>query len=200
VVSTNMTPTRPTNIEAAGRSPKRTSRRMKITLPEPLAVQLDQLAANTGEPAARLAGHMVRDGIAEAAVSGQVRAPRARPAPPIHAEAPEDEDHDQRAPWLEPYGGDREWRGWMWGGIVALHGRYPTVLAGLKDGWWKSEAHVEILCALVVWRQWIDDAGRDPREELAFHVQLSDYGHALRQEGGSVTKTWMPGAPPPEWV
>jgi hypothetical protein len=87
----------------------------------------------------------------------------------------------------------------MWGGIVALHGRYPTTLAGLKDGWWKSEAHVETLCALVVWRQWIDDAGRDPRGELAFQVQLSDYGLALRQEGGGVTRAWTPGPAPDEW-
>ena len=63
----------------------------------------------------------------------------------------------------------------------------------------ESEAHVETLWALVVWRQWIDDAGRDPREELAFQVQLSDYGLALRQEGGGVTRAWKPGAAPDEW-
>jgi hypothetical protein len=50
-----------------------------------------------------------------------------------------------------------------------------------------------------VWRQWIDDAGRDPREELAFQVQLSDYGLALRQEGGGVTRAWKPGPAPDEW-
>jgi hypothetical protein len=44
-----------------------------------------------------------------------------------------------RPPWLEPYAGDSEWRSWMWGGIVALHGRYPTALAELKDGWWNSK-------------------------------------------------------------
>jgi hypothetical protein len=171
------------------------SRRLKITLPETLAAQLDELAANTGEPAARLAGQMVREGIAEAAASGQVHPPRARPAP-VALEAPED---DRRPPWLEPYGGDPEWRSWMWGGIVALYGRYPAALDGLKDDWWKSETHVETLCALVVWRQWIDDAGRDPREELAFQVQLSDYGLALRQEGGGVTRAWKPGAAPDGW-
>jgi hypothetical protein len=88
----------------------------------------------------------------------------------------------------------------MWGGIVALHGRYPTALASLKDGWWESEAHVETLCAIVVWRQLIDDACRDPREELAFQVNLSDYGDTLRREGGSVTDAWKPGAPPDGWV
>jgi hypothetical protein len=168
-------------------------------LPDGLATQLDELAANAGEPAARLAGQMVRQGVAEAVVSGQVRPPRARPAPAAPDPA-ENENPDQRAPWLQPYGGDREWRSWMWGGIVALHGRYPTALAGLKDGWWESEAHVETLCALVVWRQLIDDACRDPREELAFQVNLSDYGHTLRQEGGGVTRAWKPGAPPDGWV
>ena len=174
------------------------SRRLKITLSDALAVQLDELAANIGEPAARLAGQMVRHGIAEAAASGQVQPPRARPTT-IALEPPEGEAPDRRPPWLEPYGGDAEWRSWMWGGIVALHGRYPTMLAELKDGWWKSETHVETLCALVVWRQWLDDAGRDPREELAFQVQLSDYGLALRHEGGGVTRAWKPGAAPDEW-
>jgi hypothetical protein len=142
---------------------------------------------------------MVRHGIAEAAASRQARVPRATPAPVV-SEAPEEEEPQRRPPWLEPHGGDPQWRALMWGGIVALHGRYPTALAGLKNGWWENEAHVETLCALVVWRQEIDDAGRDPREELDFHVQLSDYGHALRQEGGGVTRTWEPGAPPDGWV
>jgi hypothetical protein len=177
----------------------RRSRRLKITLPETLAAQLEELAETTGEPAARLAGQVVREGIADAAANGQVRVSRPRPAPAA-LEAPEDEGPDQRAPWLEPYGGDSQWRQWMWGGIVALHGRYPTALAGLKDDWWEIETHVETLCALAVWRQWIDDAGRDPREELAFQVTLSDYGHTLRQEGGSITRAWTPGAPPDEWA
>jgi hypothetical protein len=116
------------------------TRRLKITLPEALAVQLDELAANADEPVARLAGQMVRHGITEAAASGQVQPPRPRPTA-VALGAPE-EAADLRPPWLEPYSGDAEWRSWMWGGIVALHGRYPTSLAELKDGWWKSEAHV----------------------------------------------------------
>jgi hypothetical protein len=39
-----------------------------------------------------------------------------------------------------------------------------------------------------------------PREELTFQVSLSDYGHTLRQEGGSVTDAWKPGAPPAGWI
>lgn len=51
----------------------------------------------------------------------------------------------------------------MWGSIVALYGRYPHALAYLKDGWWEDAAHVEVLCALVVWRDWIDHVAEDPR-------------------------------------
>jgi hypothetical protein len=175
------------------------SRRLKITLPDGLAAQLDELAANTGEPVARLAGQMVRQGIAGAGTGEHVPAAQAQPAPVV-LDAYDEDEPEQRASWLEPYGGDREWRSWMWGGIVALHGRYPTALASLKDGWWESEAHVETLCAIVVWRQLIDDTCRDPREELAFQVNLSDYGDTLRREGGSVTDAWKPGAPPDGWV
>ncbi len=44
-----------------------------------------------------------------------------------------------------------------------------------------------------------DDAGGDPREELAFQAQLANYGHTLRQAGGSIKRPWQPGAPPIEW-
>ncbi len=40
---------------------------------------------------------------------------------------------------------------------------------------------------------------RRPREELAFQVQLANYGHSLRQAGGSINRAWQPGAPPGEW-
>jgi hypothetical protein len=42
--------------------------------------------------------------------------------------------------------------------------------------------------------------GEDPREELAFQNQLADYAQVLRQQGGGVTKTWKPGAPPDQWA
>jgi hypothetical protein len=88
----------------------------------------------------------------------------------------------------------------MWDQIVALHGRYPRALAALKDEWWTDEEHTETLCALAVWRSELDDAGQDPREELAFHTQLAGHAHTLRQEGGGVTKTWKPGTPPEGWA
>ena len=50
----------------------------------------------------------------------------------------------------------------MWGSILALCGRYPDELKGLKQGWWTDESQVETLCALAHWRQMLDDGGRDP--------------------------------------
>jgi hypothetical protein len=107
---------------------------------------------------------------------------------------------DRRAPWIEPFYDQQGWRTQMWGSIVALYGRYPRALQHLKDGWWEDASHVETLCALVVWRDWINQEADDPRHELAFQAQLADYERELRQEGGGVTQVWEPGAPPDEWV
>ena len=166
------------------------SHRMQIVLPDPAALQLRERAAAAGEPPSTLAGQMVRNGLALAARGGKVRPPRA---------APVLTNDCGRAPWLEPYGGDPDWRQQMWGAIVALHGRYPRHLENLKDRWWTDEPHTETLCALATWRAEIDDTGQDPREELAFQAQLADYAHTLRQQGGGVTKVWRPGAPPAGW-
>ncbi len=99
-----------------------------------------------------------------------------------------------RPRWLEPYGGGPDWRREMWGAVVALNGRYPRQLQDVKTGWWADESQTETLCALAVWRAEIDDAGQDPREELAFQHQLDHYADKLRQQGGSVTDAWRPGA------
>jgi len=169
------------------------SHKIQVVLPDPLATQLQELAAAAREPPSTLAGQFVRNGIAQLAMDGKVRP--LRQAPVLVGSKT-----GQRARWLEPWGGSVDWRAEMWGQIVALHGRYPRVLAHLKDRWWTDEAHVEMLCALAIWRSELDDTGVDPREELAFHTQLGDYAHTLRQEGGGVTKTWKPGAPPAEWI
>jgi hypothetical protein len=34
----------------------------------------------------------------------------------------------ERAPWLEPHGGENKGRQQMWGAVVALHGRYLSQL------------------------------------------------------------------------
>jgi hypothetical protein len=169
------------------------SHRLQVVLPDPVATQLHELAATVGEPLSTVAGQMVRNGVAEAAKDGKVRA--LRPAPILTGRR-----RIERARWLEPYGGDPAWRQEMWGAIVALHGRYPRYLEALKDQWWKDDAHTEVLCALAAWRAEIDDAGEDPREELAFQTHLADYAQVLRQQGGGVAKAWNPGAPPDEWT
>lgn len=168
------------------------SYRMKITLPDPTMSQLEALAEQRGEPASRIASQMVCTGLAEG------KDPR-RDDSSISASSPATAP-DRNAPWIEPVLGDPEWRSYMWGSIVALYGRYPHALAHLKHGWWEDAAHVEVLCALVVWRDWIDQVAEDPRHELAFHAQLSDYSRELRQEGGGVTRAWQPGAAPDGWA
>jgi hypothetical protein len=163
------------------------SSRIKITLPEQVAAQLDELAAAEGEPVARIAGGIVRARFANPTAGGS--GPRV-----LSFESP------ARPRWLEPYGGDREWRKRMWGSVVALYGRYPDELSGLQQGWWKDTSQVETLCALVVWRDTLDDTGSDPREELDFQLNVAEFGRRLSQQGGGVTKAWTPGAPPSEWV
>ncbi len=168
------------------------TQRLQIVLPDLAAARLRELADAAGEPLATLAAQIVRNGITRALKEGKITAPA---HPPTSAATV-----DRRPPWLEPYGGDEQWRREMWGSVVALHGRYPRHLEHLNDGWWQDEATAETLCALAVWRAEIDHDGRDPREELAFHHQLADIAHTLRQQGGGVERTWKPGAPPEDWV
>ncbi len=169
------------------------SQRIQIVLPDPIAEQLRELAAGADTPPSTLAAQIVSGGVALAAKDGKVRP--LRPASVLVGG-----NDSERAPWLEPYGGDSEWRKQMWGALVALHGRYPTQLEALKDKWWKDDSLTETLCALAVWRAELDDAGRDPRDELAFQNQLADLALVLGRQGGGVTKAWKPGAPPPEWA
>jgi hypothetical protein len=181
-----MTPNRPTDIDAPERSPRLANRRIKITLP---AILADKLAHRAGEPPAKVAAQIIRQAI-----------DNDHPSPSTRDNDTRSDDErgydDNRAPWLELYGGSREWRGLTW---VGLHACYPHVLSSLKDDWWHNATHLETLSALAYWHQWIDDAGRDPREEVAFQIQLADYGRVLRQEGGGVADAWELGAPPIDW-
>ena len=168
------------------------SHRLQIVLQDPAAAQLQELAAGAQEPPSTVAAQLVRDGLTRASDGGIVR-------PMKPARATLNGSGAERASWLEPYGGDSSWREYMWGAIVALHGRYPSHLEALNDSWWTSDAHTETLCALAVWRAEIDDVGENPREELSFQSELAAFAHTLRQEGGGVTKAWKPGAPPDDW-
>ena len=120
------------------------SKRLQIVLPDPVAAQLHELGDAAGEPVATLAARIVRDGVARAVKDGKITVPA---APPTTAATT-----DRRPPWLEPYGGDEQWRRETWGAIVALHGRYPRQLEQLKDGWWNDEATTETLAAFAAWR------------------------------------------------
>ena len=124
---------------------------MTITLPDPTMARLETLAEQRGEPASRIAAQMVCAGLAEG------KDPR-RDDSSISASSPATAP-DRNAPWIEPVLGDPEWRSYMWGSIVALYGRYPT--AGAPERRLEEDAaHVEVLCALVVWRDWIDQVAR----------------------------------------
>jgi hypothetical protein len=169
------------------------SRKYQVTLPGPVAEQLEQMAAGEEQPPTTLAGQFVRSEVARAAATGKVR-PLRQQALAVGATS-----RGERARWLAPYGGDADWSADMWGQIVALHGRYPEALGALQEHWWRKSQQTETLSALAVWRSELDDAGLDPREELAFQGQLDVFADKLRRQGGGVTKAWMPGAPPDEW-
>lgn len=164
------------------------SRRLKITLPDDVDACLVEIAVARGEPVSRVAAEIVRDEMAKAVGAARV-----------NETAPLNESPVTRAPWLEPYGGDRTWRQLMWGSIFALYERYPDALKGLKVGWWDDEAQVETLCALTHWRQMLDDGATDPRQELDFQFSIIEYGGQLKEAGGGVAKEWKPGAAPYEW-
>jgi hypothetical protein len=105
----------------------------------------------------------------------------------------DDADFDRHAPWIEPIMGDPEWKARMWGSIVALHGRYPRALEHLKNGWWNEASHVETLCALVVWRDWIDQEADDPRYELRFRRISPTTGARSIRKAAALSANGRPG-------
>jgi hypothetical protein len=90
------------------------SRRIKMTLPDPLVAQLEELAEERGEPIARIAAQFVCTEIEKriGEQTGQTIMPFAGPVT--------DPDLDRRAPWIEPFYDQQEWRTQIWGSIVAL--------------------------------------------------------------------------------
>ncbi len=171
--------------------------RIKITLSDSTIDELRGAAQARGEPMARLAARLISAGLAP----GESKPEPPPPRQPGEADTAGPQPRPaRRACWIEPFDGEQEWRRDMWAAIVALRERYPRELGHLKDAWWEQGTHVETLCALAVWRDWIDRAADDPREELVFHSQLEEYGRALRQEGGGVSAVWQPDAPPNEWA
>jgi hypothetical protein len=171
--------------------------RMKITLSDSTTDELRSAAEAGGEPMARLAARLISAGLAAGGEEPKPEPSRPRADRDTAGGHP---SRNRRARWVEPFENELEWRRDMWAAIVALRERYPRELGHLKDEWWEHRAHVETLCALAVWRDWIDQAADDPREELVFHSQLEEYGRTLRQEGGGVSAAWQPDAPPTGWA
>jgi hypothetical protein len=169
--------------------------RIQISLPTSTIDQLRAIADSTGEPVARIATRLVLSGLTDG--RSATRAPR-------RSQAPADEPTQEPVipPWLEPFDDEerRLWRQRTWGDAVALYGRYPASLENLPEYWWRESELLENVCALAAWRLSIDCAGRDPREELAFHNQLADFRAVLRHRGGSVAERFKPGAPHDEWI
>ncbi|MGC2375300.1 MAG: hypothetical protein WA484_15635 [Solirubrobacteraceae bacterium] len=152
--------------------------RIQISLPEAAIGQLRMIAKTTGEPTSRVAARFVLSTLA-----GENHAqPPATPVP--DATPPRPKPRPRRRPvWLQPWDNDEEriWLQDMWGSIVALLERYPTMLGGLPDRWWHDARLVEWLSALATWRTNIDTASEDPREEIAFHNGLQQLARIIDQ-------------------
>ncbi len=169
------------------------SRRIKITLPDPLVAQLEALAEERGEPTSRVAAQLcsLRSRSEQASNLERRSCPQSVP---------------QRTPTriVTRRGSNRYSTRGVAQLDVGLDRRVVRPLsadAGAPErGLVGGQSHLETLCALVVWRDWIDQAADDPRHELAFQTQLGDYGHLLRQEGGGVTQLWKPGPAPTAWI
>lgn len=172
------------------------SRKLQVTLPDPAAEKLWQLAEHADQPPGRLASQLL-----QRTIDYQARRPGPPTAPAPLTGAREHTDPDDpggRPPWLPPYEDTDAWRALTWGAIAALHARYPQQLQNLKDGWWQDTALLEKLSAIAHWRQQLDQAAADPREELYFHDTLDRLATQLaRQPGGS--NRWDPSTMLSDW-
>jgi hypothetical protein len=165
--------------------------RVMITLPDPLAEQLDQHAARTAQRTATAAAELIRDALNHPA---QTKTPA--------ASASRSPTSEQTAPWIEPSDETRAaWRSETWMAILALCARYPKELARLENAWWRRPSRVETLAALAEWRNRLDHESTDPREELAFQGRLAELQYTLEHAPGIGADTFDPSAPPPtEWL
>jgi hypothetical protein len=149
-----------------------------IRLPDPAHATLEQRAQEAGEPLASTASGLLRavlqDGETKPArpVRNPRPGPRSRPGSPVPG-----------APWIAS-DEDPDWHKNTWGAIVALHRRYPRVLAKLEHDWHEYPERAETLAALAIWRANIDTSAEDPREELAFHNALQQLARTLDQTPG----------------
>ncbi|MGO9320952.1 MAG: hypothetical protein ACLQBY_09155 [Solirubrobacteraceae bacterium] len=167
--------------------------RVAITLDEHALAELGRRAQAAGEPVARTAARLVRDGLLSTqAQAASEPSPAARPAEGQGAGLPG---------WLEPPDKREKWRRELWATVCALAERYPVVFSKLVADWWKDRALVEVLGALSAWRSQLD-AGQtaDPRAELLFHDRLELLERRLTQAGDPTAARFAGGPPPAEWI
>lgn len=177
------------------------SRRLHVTLPEPVAEQLRDLAELADQPPGRLAGTLLQKAIAQARRNGLPACPPSPPSPPLADTGHRDANATpgERPPWLQPYENPHAWRALAWGAIAALHSRYPRQLEALQENWWEDNDLLERLCAVAHWRQQLDEHASDPREEIYFHDTLANLARFLSQQPGTHGK-WDPNVIPAGWI
>ena len=130
--------------------------RVAITLDEHALAELGRRAQANGEPVARTAARLVRDGL----LSTQAQA-GGEPAPATATRPAEGQDAGLPG-WLEPPDKREVWRRELWAAVCALAERYPGVFSKLVADWWTDRALIEVLGALSAWRSQLD-AGQSRR-------------------------------------
>ncbi|MGH2854319.1 MAG: hypothetical protein ACRDLF_09040 [Solirubrobacteraceae bacterium] len=171
--------------------------RVAITLDEHALAELGRRAQAAGEPVARAAARMVRDGLlsTQAQAAGELAT-----APPV-ALARGEGGNVGLPGWLEPPGERERWRRELWAVVCALAERYPRAFSKLPGDWWTDRALVEVLGALGAWRSQLDSGqSADPRGELLFHDRLELLERQLTQAGDPTATRFKGGPPPSEWV
>jgi hypothetical protein len=166
--------------------------RVAITLDEHALAELGRRAQAAGEPVARTAARLVRDGLLSTqAQSASELSPRIT-----------SEDGSGRSPaWLQPASERERWRRELWAAVCALAERYPRVFSQLVADWWTDRALVEVLGALSTWRSQLDtDQSADPRAELLFHDRLELLERHLTHASDPTAARFTGGPPPSEWV
>jgi hypothetical protein len=170
--------------------------RVAITLDEHALAELSRRAQANGEPAARTAARMVRDGL----LSTHAHTAGEQPTP-------EDSGRDSKGGgqglpgWLEPPGERERWRRELWATVVGLAERYPRVFSKLVADWWTDRQLIEVLGALGAWRSQLDRGEYpDPRAEILFHDRLELLDRQLTQTGDPTAARFSGGPPPSEWL
>jgi hypothetical protein len=169
--------------------------RVAITLDEHALAELGRRAQAAGEPVARTAARMVRDGLLS------TQAQNAGYPPPAAARKPAEASGAGSPGWIEPPGERKRWRRELWAAVWALAERYPPLFSKLVADWYTDRALTETLGALSAWRSELDTGQNpDPRAELLFHDRLELLERQLTQAGDPTAARFAGGPPPAEWV